>query len=530
MAYTSTVLGLLFSAAIFVYGCARLFVSRRPPNFPPCPPTVPILGNLHQLSSDKQYLGLAELCRKYSSHGLMGLQLGPSTYAVVINSWKVARDLLDHRGAVYSSRPLFPAASLILPPPGDYNLAMLPYGSKWRRERKTTMEFIKESEMEKRSPLEEAESSQFMHELLVEPHRFDEHSLRYHGGIIMISLFGTRAKNFDDNSLVKRYFDLERRWEIVTAPGAVPPYDIFPFLKILPECLTPWRGWKQQVKFLKQNLHPLYRELVDGARERMAQGRSAMCFMQTVLRDREKNEYSDIDIDYLAGALMEAATVTTAASFKSFLLAMAAYPSVLKMAQQEVDAFYGSDKMPTGIVELPYLTACALEIFRWRPVVSDGVPHATTEDDIYEGFFIPANTKVIMNVWGINHDPDEFDNPGEFDPTRFLRHPSGSKASLVQSSGSEVRRSVWTFGGGRRVCPGQEMALRRLLLTMAKCVWCFDIEAVSPDELDTGVNNFKGGAMIPKPFEARFRVRAEDRKRIIESEWGKADAYLKQFE
>lgn len=114
MAYIPTALGLLFST-IILYGCARLFVNRRPPNFPPCPPTVPILGNLHQLPLQKQYACIAELWRKYSSHGLMGLQLGPSTHVVVINSWKVARDLLDRRGAVYSSRPSFLIASLVLP-------------------------------------------------------------------------------------------------------------------------------------------------------------------------------------------------------------------------------------------------------------------------------------------------------------------------------------------------------------------------------------------------------------------------------
>lgn len=65
---------------------------------------------------------------------------------------------------------------------------------------------------------------------------------------------------------------------------------------------------------------------------------------------------------------------------------------------------------------------------------------------------------------------------------------------------------------------------------MAKVVWCFDIEAVAPDELDTSVSGLQGMLLEPKPFQARFRVRGEDRKRIIESEWKKADAYLKEFE
>ncbi len=171
------------------------------------------------------------------------------------------------------------------------------------------------------------------------------------------------------------------------------------------------------------------------------------------------------------------------------------------------------------------------QILRWRPSLPSGIPHATTQDDIYEGFFIPANTAVLTNIWGINHDPEEFDNPEVFDPTRFLRHPRGSKTSGGESSNTLSGRPVWTFGGGRRVCVGQDMAMQSLLLAMAKVVWCFDTEAASPEGVDTGINAFHGGMLLgPNPFKARFRVRGEDRKCIIEREWEKADTYLKGFE
>jgi cytochrome P450 len=174
------------------------------------------------------------------------------------------------------------------------------------------------------------------------------------------------------------------------------------------------------------------------------------------------------------------------------------------------------------------------QVVRWRPGIASGIAHATTQDDTYEGFFIPANTPIVMNIWGINHDPEEFDHPHVFDPTRFLQNPNGSKRGSDDApndnGSSSLRRPVYTFGAGRRVCVGKDMAKKSMLLTMAKVVWCFDIEAVSADELDTGMRGFHSGLLItPKPFKARFRVRGEDRKRIIEREWEKADAYLNQF-
>ena len=32
-------------------------------------------------------------------------------------------------------------------------------------------------------------------------------------------------------------------------------------------------------------------------------------------------------------------------------------------------------------------------------VLFAGVPHSTTEDDVYKGYFIPKETIVIGNVW-----------------------------------------------------------------------------------------------------------------------------------
>lgn len=34
----------------------------------------------------------------------------------------------------------------------------------------------------------------------------------------------------------------------------------------------------------------------------------------------------------------------------------------------------------------------------WHPAIPLGLPHAVTEDDVYDGMFIPAGSTVIANI------------------------------------------------------------------------------------------------------------------------------------
>jgi Cytochrome P450 len=92
----------------------------------------------------------------------------------------------------------------------------------------------------------------------------------------------------------------------------------------------------------------------------------------------------------------------------SFFVAVLLRPDVQILARQELDAVIGRERLPTfeDRPRLPFVDAVCKEILRWRPVTPVGefptkqwpthnisrsiaIPHATTKDDVYEGFFIP---------------------------------------------------------------------------------------------------------------------------------------------
>jgi len=94
-------------------------------------------------------------------------------------------------------------------------------------------------------------------------------------------------------------------------------------------------------------------------------------------------------------------------------LALILYPEVQKRARAELDSVVSRDRLPTfdDRPRLPYIEAVCKELLRWGVVIpmctssfsmvwitrsdfTSGAPHASSEDDIYGGFFIP---KGLMN-------------------------------------------------------------------------------------------------------------------------------------
>ena len=88
-------------------------------------------------------------------------------------------------------------------------------------------------------------------------------------------------------------------------------------------------------------------------------------------------------------------------TLQAALLALSLYPDVVKKAQAELDAVVGPHRLPDFSDEdsLPYIQAIVLESLRWHNVVPLGVPHRTSADDEFHGYFIPAGTNIIPNTW-----------------------------------------------------------------------------------------------------------------------------------
>ncbi|QRV89943.1 cytochrome P450 family protein [Ceratobasidium sp. AG-Ba] len=178
-----------------------------------------------------------------------------------------------------------------------------------------------------------------------------------------------------------------------------------------------------------------------------------------------------------------------------FFVAMILFPEAQAKAQQEIDLVTGSNRLPTidDRSRLPYVGRLINELFRWRPTVPNGIPHVSSKDDIYKGYYIPRGAIVFWNVWAMSRNSDVYHDPEMFEPDRFL-NPSVPVPP--------------TFGYGRRACPGIHYAESFLFICITSILATFEI-GMAEDELGDKVApplKSRANTFIFHPAPFRFKI------------------------
>ncbi|KAG1785221.1 cytochrome P450 [Suillus plorans] len=159
------------------------------------------------------------------------------------------------------------------------------------------------------------------------------------------------------------------------------------------------------------------------------------------------------------------------------MMAAATHTDTQARVQEKLDNVVGRTRLPTFDDQemLPQVTAFMLESLRWRPVSLGGFAHRATKDIIWKNYLIPAGTTVIGNHWAIANDPEVFPEPHTFNPQRWIDDAGRVRGDL----------RFFTFGFGRRVCPGQHVVNRSVFITTALILWAFRLSENPAAKIDT---------------------------------------------
>jgi len=164
--------------------------------------------------------------------------------------------------------------------------------------------------------------------------------------------------------------------------------------------------------------------------------------------------------------LLVAGHETSSNGLSWLLYLLSLHPECLERVRQEFDSVLGD--APLNHADVPkfeFTTQVIQEGLRLYPPFWM-IDREAIADDRVGDIEIPRGSTVIVYVYGAHHAPRYWDNPESFDPERFIK-------------GSEKLRTPFTylpFGGGPRVCIGNQYAMLQILMILSVVLRKYDFE------------------------------------------------------
>ncbi|KAF7351726.1 Cytochrome P450 [Mycena sanguinolenta] len=180
-------------------------------------------------------------------------------------------------------------------------------------------------------------------------------------------------------------------------------------------------------------------------------------------------------------------------------------------AQAYIDAVVADGRIPNFSDRplLAYIDGILKEIMRWKVIAPIALLHQLTNDEEYNGYFLPAGTMVVPNSYECARDESIFPDPEEFRPERFT---DGVElfTNIVEPLSHLLPTSVW---------PGRQISDSTLWITIVSTLYVFDIrKAIGPDGQPIEPDLVLANSTItsfPKPFVCDFIPRSAQHIEIL---------------
>jgi len=172
-----------------------------------------------------------------------------------------------------------------------------------------------------------------------------------------------------------------------------------------------------------------------------------------------------------ASTLFGAGHETTASALMWTWYLMSQHPTVAARVHEELDGVLGG--RPPELHDLTRLTYTEMvlkESMRLFPPAWSVTREPIAEVEL-AGYRLRKGRVVLINTYGIHHDPRFFPDPDRFDPERF----SAQNEKLLP------RYAYLPFGGGRRICVGNAFAMMEAKLVIATIAQQFEL-ALAPHQ------------------------------------------------
>ncbi|KAL6502678.1 hypothetical protein OROHE_024331 [Orobanche hederae] len=480
---------------IFLYLLSRIL--RKP--YPPGPKGWPVIGNISMMDQ-LTHRGLAKLAKQYG--GILHLRMG-FLHVVAVSSPDAARQVLQVHDSIFSNRPANIAISYLTYDRAD--MAFAHYGPFWRQMRKLCV--VKLFSRKRAESWDSVRDEVDRMIRAVEISRgmavnIGELVFGMTRNIIYRAAFGSSSHE-GQGDFIKIMQEFSKLF------GAFNVADFVPWL----DCMD-LQGLNRRLIKARDSLDGFIDSIIDDhvEKNKVLAGRpravdrdmvdELLAFYSIDEEDEEEAKVSKSDDlqnsikltrDNIKAIIMNigmgwrkdvmfGGTETVASAIEWAMAELMKSPLDLKRVQQELSDVVGLARKVEehDIEKLTYFRCCLKEVLRLHPPIPI-LLHETAEDATISGYHVPARSRVMINAWAIGRDESAWEDADEFKPSRFLRD------GLPDFKGGNFE--FIPFGSGRRSCPGMQLGLYALEMSVAHLLHCFKWElpdGAKPSDLDMG--------------------------------------------
>ncbi|KAH7865335.1 hypothetical protein Vadar_005309 [Vaccinium darrowii] len=484
--FSSLIVFLLF-ALNFVKGGRKL-------NLPPSPPSLPIIGHLH-LPGTLPHRSFRALSQRYGPILLLKMGRAPT---LVVSSAEIAKEILKTQDVTFSYRVQTRAGKAVLY--GGCDLVFSPPGEFWRQARKISIsQLLNLNRVLSFDFVREEEVAGWIENIRAAS--VDGAPIKLGGLFVQISsnmisrcVLGRKSENEDDN---KRFGELSR--SAMDLIGAFCFEDFFPSLGWI-DVLT---GFVKRLKNTSEGLDSFLDELIE--QHRSFKGNydqpDKSCFLEILLKLQREGmmgmDFSQDNVKAIILNMFMGGTDTTSSTMEWAMAELMKNSTKMKKAQEEVRRVVGKKSKVDehDIAQMEYLKCVVKETLRLHPPAPFLVPRESSRSAKLGGYDIPQKTRVFINVWAIQRDPNYWDNPEEFLPERFADNPIDFRGQDFQ---------FIPFGAGRRGCPGISFGVMELEGVLANLLYWFDWKLPIGEELEDFEMSEVFGLVVHKKIELQL--------------------------
>uniref|UniRef100_A0A8C8VR01 Unspecific monooxygenase n=1 Tax=Pelusios castaneus TaxID=367368 RepID=A0A8C8VR01_9SAUR len=468
----SEVMAAIFTMAFILISIRIIGNMTKKHILPPGPWSLPIVGNLLQLG-EYPHLSFIQMRKKYGDVFLLKLGMVP---VVVVNGLDMVKQVLLRDGERFAGRPKMHTFSFFAD--GKSLSFSVDYGESWKFHKKIAskaLRFFSKSEAKTSTCsclLEEhvcAEASALVKmflEFSSEKGAFDPTGITTCAvaNVVCALCFGKRYEYNDEEFLSMIRINED-------------------FLKVLNNFVAQ-HVEEHYTTYDKNHLRDITDALISVSNDKRTDGKAP-----ALSNDKIISTVNDI---FGAGF----GTVSTCL-FWIFLYLIDSRDIQTKI-QEEIDRKIGlrSPRFDDR-KDMHYTEAFISEVLRHTSFIPFTIPHRATKETILNGYLIPQDTCIFVNMYQVNHDETLWENADLFRPERFLKENGELDKSLVEK--------VLVFGMGIRKCLGEEIARNEIFVILTAILQQLSLEKCLEDQLD--LTPIYGLSMKPKPYQIQVSLR-----------------------